>query len=279
MLDEVLDASYGPFRFDVTAAAVKGFVEATGDDADRWTDYGPPSLAGALLFAVTPALLADERLDTASVIHGDQSFVWHRSLDLGMSLGITGRVTKARERGGVYFVGFDFVASDGEGAVVEGASTFLMAGDTAPGAGAADDPEPAALVGSDLAPPPRLPLPPPGEEIPPLDRSASRADLVRYAAASRDFNPIHWDHVAAVDAGLSGIVVHGLLQSAWILQSAAGYSPGPAPLVSARFRYRSPLRPAVSVRVTGVHNGDGAFEMRLEDSAVSFVTANVQVRN
>ena len=70
---------------------------------------------------------------------------------------------------------------------------------------------------------------------------ASRADLIRYAGATRDWNPIHWDHRSAVAAGLPGIVVHGLLQSAWILRSVVTGLEGTAPLASARFRYRAPL--------------------------------------
>ena len=32
-----------------------------------------------------------------------------------------------------------------------------------------------------------------GDELPPLTVTVTRADLVRYAGASLDFNPIHWN--------------------------------------------------------------------------------------
>ena len=38
-----------------------------------------------------------------------------------------------------------------------------------------------------------------------------RADLVRYAGASLDFNPIHWDGPTAASAGLPGVIAHGML--------------------------------------------------------------------
>lgn len=41
-----------------------------------------------------------------------------------------------------------------------------------------------------------------------------RADLVRYAGASRDFNPIHWNDRAATEAGLPGVIAHGMLTMA-----------------------------------------------------------------
>ncbi|MEX1043240.1 MAG: MaoC/PaaZ C-terminal domain-containing protein [Acidimicrobiia bacterium] len=95
--------------------------------------------------------------------------------------------------------------------------------------------------------------------------SASRSDLVRYAGASRDWNPIHWDHAAAVAAGLPGVVVHGLLQSAWVIEASVRLGIEPA---SARFRYRRPLGAAVEVRLTGSRRDTGAsFELGDEDGA------------
>jgi acyl dehydratase len=41
-----------------------------------------------------------------------------------------------------------------------------------------------------------------------------RADLVHYAAASGDDNPIHLDDAAARDVGLPGVVAHGMLTMA-----------------------------------------------------------------
>ncbi len=41
-----------------------------------------------------------------------------------------------------------------------------------------------------------------------------QADLIRYAAASGDFNPIHYDRETAQAYGLPGVVVHGMLTMA-----------------------------------------------------------------
>ncbi|HZK04323.1 MAG TPA: MaoC/PaaZ C-terminal domain-containing protein [Actinomycetaceae bacterium] len=38
-----------------------------------------------------------------------------------------------------------------------------------------------------------------------------RARLVRYAGASGDFNPIHWNDVFAREVGLDGVIAHGML--------------------------------------------------------------------
>lgn len=39
----------------------------------------------------------------------------------------------------------------------------------------------------------------------------SRSTLVKYAGASGDFNPIHWNEKFAEDVGLEGVIAHGML--------------------------------------------------------------------
>ncbi|HEY4020299.1 MAG TPA: MaoC family dehydratase [Pseudonocardiaceae bacterium] len=53
-----------------------------------------------------------------------------------------------------------------------------------------------------------------GHELPPLSVRVTRADLVRYAGASLDFNPIHWNEKIALEAGLPGVIAHGMLTMA-----------------------------------------------------------------
>ena len=42
----------------------------------------------------------------------------------------------------------------------------------------------------------------------------TRADLVRYAGASGDFNPIHWSERVAGSVGLPGVIAHGMVTMA-----------------------------------------------------------------
>ena len=53
-----------------------------------------------------------------------------------------------------------------------------------------------------------------GDELPPLSLRITRADLVRYAGASGDFNPIHWSDRVATGVGLPGVIAHGMLTMA-----------------------------------------------------------------
>ncbi len=49
-----------------------------------------------------------------------------------------------------------------------------------------------------------------GDEAPVLTHVLTRTDLVAYAGASGDFNPMHHDEVAAVAAGQPSVFGHGM---------------------------------------------------------------------
>ncbi|HVA90631.1 MAG TPA: MaoC/PaaZ C-terminal domain-containing protein [Chloroflexota bacterium] len=54
-----------------------------------------------------------------------------------------------------------------------------------------------------------------GIELPPLTLPpVTRLDLIKYAGASGDFNPIHTIDAAAADAELPGVIQHGMLTMA-----------------------------------------------------------------
>ncbi len=49
-----------------------------------------------------------------------------------------------------------------------------------------------------------------GDTLPEQTYTVTRADLVRYAGASGDFNPIHWSDRVATSVGLPGVIAHGM---------------------------------------------------------------------
>lgn len=49
-----------------------------------------------------------------------------------------------------------------------------------------------------------------GDEAPELRHELTRTDLVMYAGASGDFNPMHHDEVKAKEAGLPSVFGHGM---------------------------------------------------------------------
>jgi len=50
----------------------------------------------------------------------------------------------------------------------------------------------------------------PGRQLPAQSYVVTRADLIRYAGASGDFNPIHWSDRIAGSVGLPGVIAHGM---------------------------------------------------------------------
>ncbi|KXK63576.1 dehydratase [Micromonospora fluostatini] len=53
-------------------------------------------------------------------------------------------------------------------------------------------------------------------ELPVRTYRVTRADLVRYAGASGDFNPIHWNDRVATSVGLPGVIAHGMFTMALV---------------------------------------------------------------
>jgi acyl dehydratase len=68
----------------------------------------------------------------------------------------------------------------------------------------------------------------------------TRADLVRYAAASGDQNPIHQDEAVARDVGLPGVIAHGMYTMALAARAVAAWFPG-AEVVSFGCKFTNPV--------------------------------------
>jgi acyl dehydratase len=273
-LDSLEGWRIGPVSLIVSADRVAELVAATGDDPNRWTMAAPPSFAAVTLFAVAKSLLAAPELAGRGVIHAEQVFDWHRPFAIGSEIEIEGVVGRVRSRGPATFVGLEVTAGDGSGPMQTSTSSFVVV-EMAPADPGAIGTEPGPEERAANEVPVEHPLSAAGSPLPPLAKSASRGDLLRYAAATRDWNPIHWDHVAAVSAGLPGIVAHGLLMAAWVIQAAARHAHGDLPLRQVRLRFRSPLRPAEPALVSGEVLENGSLRLRVDSGGDERVTATV----
>ncbi len=60
-------------------------------------------------------------------------------------------------------------------------------------------------------------------ELPPLPKIATTIMLVKWAGASGDFNPHHYEDTFAATQGTDGIIVHGLLKHAWLVQFVSSW--------------------------------------------------------
>jgi acyl dehydratase len=80
-----------------------------------------------------------------------------------------------------------------------------------------------------------------GTELPEQTYRVTRADLVRYAGASGDFNPIHWSDRVAGSVGLPGVIAHGMLTMALAARAVTSWTGDPAALVEYQVRFGRPV--------------------------------------
>ncbi len=277
-LDHLVGATFGPIGMRISPEKTAEYVAVTRADPLRWTDHAPPSYAGALLFVVAPEFLSREDVvaHTRVLIHADQQFTWHAPLPIGGEIEVTGSIARVRARGPISFVSFEATVTGPAGPLIDSASTFLLGRE--PTAEPGNRVEPAVDAGVEWDPAVKADA----NEGGALPRGASRIDLVKYAAASGDFNPIHFDHDGARGAGVDGIVVHGLLMTAWMLDYAAAMSDRPDPLSAAKIRYRDPLYPAEAALLSASWREATADEAKLDLELAAgdrrLVTAQATVR-
>ncbi|MEE6260345.1 MaoC family dehydratase [Plantactinospora sonchi] len=69
----------------------------------------------------------------------------------------------------------------------------------------------------------------------------TRADLVRYAGASGDFNPIHWSDRFATNVGLPGVIAHGMFTMALVGRAVTDWAGSPDAVVEYNVRFTRPV--------------------------------------
>jgi acyl dehydratase len=81
----------------------------------------------------------------------------------------------------------------------------------------------------------------PGEALEPQTFRVTRADLIRYAGASGDFNPIHWSDRVATGVGLPGVIAHGMLTMALAARAVTGWAGAPDAVLDFGVRFTRPV--------------------------------------
>ena len=94
-----------------------------------------------------------------------------------------------------------------------------------------------------------------GDAGPEITHPLTRTDLVMYAGASGDFNPMHYDEIAAQQAGLPSVFGHGMFTAGLLATAVTNYV-GIGNLKSYRVRFTKQTWPgetlttSVTVRET-----------------------------
>jgi acyl dehydratase len=78
-------------------------------------------------------------------------------------------------------------------------------------------------------------------ELPVKTFRVTRADLIRYAGASGDFNPIHWSDRVATKVGLPGVIAHGMFTMALVGRAVTEWAGAPDAVVDYGVRFTRPV--------------------------------------
>ncbi|MFM9446620.1 MaoC family dehydratase [Streptomyces acidiscabies] len=80
-----------------------------------------------------------------------------------------------------------------------------------------------------------------GTELPARTFPVTRATLVRYAGASGDFNPIHWNERFAKEVGLPDVIAHGMFTMAEAVRVVTDWTGDPGAVVDYGVRFTKPV--------------------------------------
>lgn len=98
-----------------------------------------------------------------------------------------------------------------------------------------------------------------GQSIGSRSVTITRQDLIRYAGASGDFNPIHWNERVARAVELPGVIAHGMFTMGAAVSLVTDWADDPAAVVGYQTRFTKPVpvqdtdgAPGAVVEVAGV---------------------------
>ncbi|MEO6503863.1 MAG: MaoC/PaaZ C-terminal domain-containing protein [Jatrophihabitantaceae bacterium] len=113
-----------------------------------------------------------------------------------------------------------------------------------------------------------------GDKLPGQAFPLERATLIRYAGASGDFNPIHWNQQTAVAVGLPDVIAHGMLTMATVVRVVTDWLGDPGAVLDYKVRFSKPVVVAadaptlleVSAVVRSMNEADQTAEIQLTAS-------------
>jgi len=89
-----------------------------------------------------------------------------------------------------------------------------------------------------------------GQHLPSFTTTISRTDIVKYAGASGDFNPLHHDDEQAKSLGLPSVFAMGLLHGGYLSKVLTDWA-GPAAVQRYKIRFLGPVWPGDKITCGG----------------------------
>jgi acyl dehydratase len=239
----------------IERGAIARFADAVGDCSTAYlaTDpIAPPTFLASLPYD-RPVLAVPS---TSRVLNLANRFSFGRPVRAGDAITTQATITRMRQRAALLLVDLECVYTNASGCWV-GTGSVTWGIDTTGDFGASDGAFSVADVseGSVVAETPWQPplatdpdWPAPcvsdlyvGMKLPPIEKApVTTRQLVKYAAASGDYSPIHYDHNVAVAHGLPRVIVHGLLKMAFFAQHALAWGGSGSQLLELTAQYHAP---------------------------------------
>ncbi|NWJ45987.1 MAG: dehydratase [Chloroflexi bacterium] len=110
-----------------------------------------------------------------------------------------------------------------------------------------------------------------GDQLPSLTKApVTHVQLVRYAGASGDFNPLHTDSDVGKAVGIGGTIAHGMLIMGFVGQMVSDYLGDPTNLRRFRVRFQN------MTRLGDVITCSGYVVSKYEEAGKGYIEAQVQ---
>jgi acyl dehydratase len=117
-----------------------------------------------------------------------------------------------------------------------------------------------------------------GAEAPVVSHKLTRTDLVKYAGASGDFNPMHSDEFAAKAAGLPSVFGHGMFSMGFLGRAITDWA-GAGNLLNYRVRFTKQTWPDETLSTKIVVTGkETSKEGKVVTADISLVNQNGEVK-
>lgn len=216
----------------------------------------PPSYAVTYELPILEELWSDPDLhggpdqakqNVLMLVHGDQKMRFYKPIRPGDKLTYRTKIAAIEDKGSGELLRINVLTTNGNGEKVVESDWGLFIR----GIGSGQKPEKSSSNGSNGSKP-KAPEEPP--ELAFRDVIRMPEDITyRYSKASNDMNPIHIDPEVAKEAGLSGIIVHGLCTMSMTMRAIieSYLDSDPAKLKSLGVRFTAPVYPGDVIIVDG----------------------------
>jgi acyl dehydratase len=240
-----------PESGSITAAAVREFADAIGDANPIYRDEAAARAAGYRAISVPPTFVTRFRVpfheagldpEHMQVLHAEQEYVYDHPLFVGDNLAVRHKVASLRQSRGMSIMTIEQIVEtvrDG-GAATGRAMVIVREGQADAGA---------VKTGGKTVPAPQ------GEQISPLVKHVTQAQIDAYADVSGDHNPIHLNPDAARAVGLPGTIAHGMLCMGFLGQLLADWiatQPSGGWVRRLRVRFQAMVFPGDTLNCRGV---------------------------